>query len=589
MIKNDVDVLSEYYQYELSHLRSAGSEFAARFPKIARRLDLSHNESSDPHVERMIESFAFLTGKLQKQIDDQFPEIASALLDVICKPLMLPTPSCAMINLDVDVSRASKAPGFTIAKGTLLHTQSHSGELCSFQTSHDLVLWPMEITDAAAVHKEHIPSYYATSTYYLKIGLKYSGVAGSQTPKKLRFYMHADALLRGKLFSSIFSSDENIIYQKGETFTFLTAISPVGLEDDESLIPYPTSVFKGFRLLQEYFAFSEKFFGFDVDIPQSIDINGEGFLYIPMSYDISIKVSKKNFSLFSVPAINLFPKISEPMRLEHRQVEYCLVPDFRRYHSHEIYTIEKMSAVDSKDNSEIVIPEFFSCNHSTNASDGLFWQSRRKKSYMPEALGEDIYVSFTDMNFNPQFPVDKVFYARTLCTNRYSAEQIPVNGALQLELPAPIKSVYCLDRPTNQKPCLKSGEVLWKLISTLSLNSISFSSDGINKIQEVLRVFADVSNSTLVGEIDSILSVNCHLETKRINDQTWRGFVRGTNVEITFDESISNLGLPLSMVISKFLSTYASINTFSEVSVKNTSKNGVLKKWPQNFGIQELL
>ena len=99
MIKSDIDVLSEYYQYELSHLRSAGSYFASRFPKIARRLDISHNESSDPHVERLIESFAFLAGRLQKQIDDQFPEIASELLGVLYKPLTLPVPSCVMINL----------------------------------------------------------------------------------------------------------------------------------------------------------------------------------------------------------------------------------------------------------------------------------------------------------------------------------------------------------------------------------------------------------------------------------------------------------------------------------------------------------
>ena len=108
MIKSDIDTLSEYYRYELEYLRSAGADFANHFPKIARRLDLSHEESSDPHVERLIESFAFLTGKLQKQIDDQFPEIANAMLDVIYKPLILPIPSCVMINFAIDLSRAKK-------------------------------------------------------------------------------------------------------------------------------------------------------------------------------------------------------------------------------------------------------------------------------------------------------------------------------------------------------------------------------------------------------------------------------------------------------------------------------------------------
>ena len=68
MIRSEIDTLSEYYRHELAYLRSSGEDFAKHFPKIARRLDLSHEESSDPHVERLIESFAFLTGKLQKQI-----------------------------------------------------------------------------------------------------------------------------------------------------------------------------------------------------------------------------------------------------------------------------------------------------------------------------------------------------------------------------------------------------------------------------------------------------------------------------------------------------------------------------------------
>lgn len=303
-----------------------------------------------------------------------------------------------------------------------------------------------------------------------------------------------------------------------------------------------------------------------------------------------MKISTKNFSISSVPAINLFPKVSEPLRLDYKQVEYCMVADFRRYHSNEIYSIEKMVAVDSQNNDEMPIMEFFSCNHSSKSEENtLFWSAKRKKTYMPDALGEDIYVSFIDLNFTPQFPSEKIFYAHTLCTNRFTAEQIPVNGTLQIELSAPIKSVYCLDRPTNQKPSIKTGEVLWKLISALSLNSLSFSADGINKLREILYVFADIAGSNLSGEIDAILSVDSTIQTKRINKQVWCEFARGTCVDILFDESIPNLGLPLSLIVSKFLSSYTSINTFVEVSTKNTSKNGILKKWNQNFGTKSYL
>ena len=60
-----LDELLPYYQRELSYLRRAGAEFAGKYPKIGQRLELGLDESPDPHVERLIESFAFLAARLQ--------------------------------------------------------------------------------------------------------------------------------------------------------------------------------------------------------------------------------------------------------------------------------------------------------------------------------------------------------------------------------------------------------------------------------------------------------------------------------------------------------------------------------------------
>ena len=38
----------------------------------------------------------------------------------------------------------------------------------------------------------------------------------------------------------------------------------MGFEEDESLLPYPRRSFDGYRLLQEYFTFSEKFLFFEL-------------------------------------------------------------------------------------------------------------------------------------------------------------------------------------------------------------------------------------------------------------------------------------------------------------------------------------
>src|ERR1700730_10190265 len=94
--------LLQYFNRELSYLRKAGVEFAKRYPKIANRLELSSGQSADPHVERLIESFAFLTARIQHDIESEFPEITSAMLGVLYPQLLNPVPSMATAHFQVD-------------------------------------------------------------------------------------------------------------------------------------------------------------------------------------------------------------------------------------------------------------------------------------------------------------------------------------------------------------------------------------------------------------------------------------------------------------------------------------------------------
>src|SRR3546814_17042852 len=70
-----LDDILPYYESELTALRKLSREFAGRYPKIASRLLLEGDTCEDPHVERMIESFAFLTGRLHTKLDDECPQI----------------------------------------------------------------------------------------------------------------------------------------------------------------------------------------------------------------------------------------------------------------------------------------------------------------------------------------------------------------------------------------------------------------------------------------------------------------------------------------------------------------------------------
>src|SRR5438045_3486747 len=95
--------LLPYYERELTFLRQLAKEFAAaQYPKIAGRLQLEEEVCADPHVERLIEAFAFLAARVHKKLDDEFPEITEALLGMLYPHYLRPIPSMAIVQFQTD-------------------------------------------------------------------------------------------------------------------------------------------------------------------------------------------------------------------------------------------------------------------------------------------------------------------------------------------------------------------------------------------------------------------------------------------------------------------------------------------------------
>ena len=97
-----------------------GREFAHTYPKIAARLELAGGLSTDPHVERLIESFAFLTARLERRLDLELPEIGASLLGVLYPNLVNPVPPLAIARFQVDPDRDALTTGRLIPRQTRL-------------------------------------------------------------------------------------------------------------------------------------------------------------------------------------------------------------------------------------------------------------------------------------------------------------------------------------------------------------------------------------------------------------------------------------------------------------------------------------
>ena len=57
------DELLPYYEQELRFIRQMAAEFQAKYSDVASGIELGPDKCADPHVERMIEAFALLTGR----------------------------------------------------------------------------------------------------------------------------------------------------------------------------------------------------------------------------------------------------------------------------------------------------------------------------------------------------------------------------------------------------------------------------------------------------------------------------------------------------------------------------------------------
>src|ERR671934_1938151 len=137
------DDLLGYYERELVFLRQMGAEFAQKYPKIAARLLLEADKCEDPHVERIIQAFAFLAARVHLKIDDEFPEITESLLGILYPHYLRPIPSMSIAEFHVDSDPVTPDSGMTLERGSVLNSRPVQGVPCKFQTCYDVTFWPV--------------------------------------------------------------------------------------------------------------------------------------------------------------------------------------------------------------------------------------------------------------------------------------------------------------------------------------------------------------------------------------------------------------------------------------------------------------
>ncbi len=603
--------LLAYYESELTYLRQLGGEFARKYPKIASRLALEPDRCEDPHTERLLEGFAFLAARVHLKIDDEFPEITSALLNVVYPHYLRPIPSMSVVEFHLDPEQGKLSTSLAIPSKSMLYSRAQvSGATCKFQTCYDTLLWPVAVAEAQWTTPDRLrPAVKAGDAVgairvlvqchpdvtFQKLGMN-----------SIRFYLNGESNLTHTIYELLCNNCIQVLLRipgaRPEVPSVVLSpenLRPVGFEENEAMLPYPRRSFSGYRLLQEYFTFPDKFLFFDLNGLEQLADKGFSdqveILFLISKFEradrvqgLEMGISASTFRLNCSPIVNLFPQTAEPILLNQTRYEYPVVPDVRRSFAHEIFSIDSVVCTSARTRDVVEFSPFFSYRHSRDKEQG-FWYATRRDALARDEQRTDTFLSLVDVSGRPLRPETDTVTVRCTCTNSNLPDRLPFgnpSGDFELEGVASIRKIVALRKPTSTLRPPTGKRELWNLVSHLSLNYLSLVEDGKEGLQQILHLYNFSESAHSKSQIAGINALTSSRHFARVISEAGMTSARGTQVRMELDEEqfVGGGVYLFASVLEHFMGLYVSMNSFTQLIASTLQRKDVLKEWPPRAG-----
>lgn len=592
---------NHYYQSELTALRQLGRRFAERSPALAPFLGQA---GRDPDVERLLEGFAFLTGRLRQKLDDELPELSHSLMQLLWPNYMQPLPAFSILQFD-PLKRAG--PALRVERDTPVDSLPVDGVQCRFRTCYPTDVQALDLVDLTYSVKGD------GALLSLRLELSGEGHLGELDLSRLRLHFAGERYISQTLYLSLLRNLESIELVpldgdgkpipgvNGMPMAFRMPgdrIQPVGFAEDEALIPYPLNTFRGYRYLQEYFAFQDKFLFVDVEGLELLAALAEDTLKqirgLELRFDIRkggvqrLRPTLDNVKLHCTPIVNLFKHDATPIRLEGKQDEYLLMPALYAMENCGVFSIE--SVIGWKPGGlgyEAYVPfESFEHDPSFDVPNRRpHYSIRQRSSSLHDGL--DTYLSFGIRHTE----ASETLSIEMMCTNQNLPRRLKLGDiCIACEQTPEFLTFRNITPATPSYAPPLNRDFLWKLISNMSLNYLSLAD--VNALKVILETYdlpryydphAEKVSKRLLGGLKSIR----HQHVDRLH----RGLpVRGLRTELTIDPQ-GYIGegdvFVFASVLNEFFALYASLNSYHELRVKSTQ--GEEYQWTPRMGLQPLL
>jgi type VI secretion system protein ImpG len=578
-------VFNRYFKQEMDQLKELGAEFARVHPALAPMLS---GPVADSDVERLLEGVSFQTALLRQKLDDEFPEIVQGVIRLIWPHYLRPIPATSTVAF---TPKSVLNHSVTIPAGSPLASVPVEGTTCCFSTCYDVEIHPLRVLDVRFEYPSGQPPH-------ITISMELSGINLSNWhPKSLRFFLGGNYSNAAILYLLLMRHLNKIIITPSEGGTPVAIspefLKPIGFSDKESLFPYPSNAFHGYRILQEYFFAPEKFLFVDLTGWDQWQQRGSGSRF-KITFELESmsastpKITKDSFTLFATPVINIFPHEADPITLDHRRTAYFVRPVCSNPDHYHVYSVEKVTGFIRGTAEERVYAPF----------DHYKPDFREMPVYDTTCRNSIIHQHRIDTYLSVIYPAEsgslspETLSISLTCTNGTLPEYLRIGDICMATANSPDVASFRNISPLTPAVFPPQGvNFLWRLISLLSLNYLSLAKVENFKALLNLYVFEECrSQATVMANKNRITGIE-GIESN-VSDQFVGGMlVRGRNITLSlrmdYYAGVGDMFL-FGCVIEHFMGGYASMNSFTKLIVKEIMKGDTFQ-WPARLGVRPLI
>jgi len=570
-----------YFQNELAKIGELAKEFSSKHPAVAPLLN-AHN--ADPDAGRLLEGVAFLTALLNQKLDDEFPEVIHGLMNILFPHYLKPIPSLSIVEF---TPKPSLREMINIPKATVINSVAIDDVECPFTTTSQFDIYPITLQNLFYNSQEEKNASLTLDMHLL------NGDLSTLHIDSLDFYLSQSYNEASNLFMLLMG------YLKKITIEFddkkiklpIESLTCKGFERDNSLFSYPKNAFWSYVILQEYFLLPQKLFFFSLKDLQSLKNHPNitdfkiVFHFKDQPLDLN-SISKDGIKLFCTPVKNLFDEEAEPITITHQKELLQVRPPMRYRDKYQVYDVKEVSGYiqgESKQKKYFTFESFEKSQKDIN-----IYQVHRKISILNNK--EELFLS---LHYDDKPSIQKeTLSIKINCTNGRLPERLQFGEISQSSDNSPelatfkniIACTMPIDTPLNE-------DSLWQFISHLSINLLTLADLKTFKEMLQLYLFSNNRDKNKVAKnqkrIDAIDELKIHPIDMVSRGYLLKGHKITMGIRKDYFASLGDLYLFCS-VIFRFLSSYASLNTFIELEVKEKI-TGESLKWKPMLGNKKLI